>query len=435
MLAALPNAGPSMVEVVLPRLINELALLETPVVLVLDDYHLLQRRAPARLGRVPRCATCRGRCGSRSPAAPTLRCRSRVCGPPASSWRSARRSCSSPTPRPTQLLNGTLELDLEAADVQRLQERTEGWPAGLQLAALSLRGPQRPRRVHPLAGRRRPPDRRLPARGGRGRAPPAAGVPAAHVDPRAHVRAVVRRGHRPGGQRRAARRGVPVEPVRRRARRPRATGSATTTCCATCCSASSRAPSRTSCPSCTPARRRGTRAGGSVDEAIDHAVAAGRVEDAAELIAAHWLEAWDLNPGTVARWLQALPPGAIEADGRLGLVRGWAALFTGRLDDVEPAIAGAERAPRPGPPVDVLGTFETKSSFLRAAHLYLRGDVTRAHALAVKARRRRRTDVGRPGEHADRAHRATSAATRRGRWNRSSTPARRCRASASCRRC
>ena len=39
-----------------------------------------------------------------------------------------------------QLLNGTLELGLEAADVQRLQERTEGWPAGLQLAALSLRG-------------------------------------------------------------------------------------------------------------------------------------------------------------------------------------------------------------------------------------------------------------------------------------------------------
>ena len=53
---------------------------------------------------------------------------------------------------------------------------------------------------------------------------------------------------------------------------------------------------------------------------------------------------------------------------------------------MEPAIAGAERAPRPGPPVDVLGTFETKSSFLRAAHRYLRGDVARAHALAVEAR-------------------------------------------------
>src|SRR3954451_18983286 len=39
-LAALPNAGPGLVEGVIPRLINELAMLEAPVVLVLDDYHL-----------------------------------------------------------------------------------------------------------------------------------------------------------------------------------------------------------------------------------------------------------------------------------------------------------------------------------------------------------------------------------------------------------
>ena len=38
------------------------------------------------------------------------------------------------------LLNGSLSLELAAADVGLLQERTEGWPAGLQLAALSLRG-------------------------------------------------------------------------------------------------------------------------------------------------------------------------------------------------------------------------------------------------------------------------------------------------------
>src|SRR5690348_14719720 len=38
-LAALPNAGPALNAVVLPRLINELAALPEPVVLVLDDYH------------------------------------------------------------------------------------------------------------------------------------------------------------------------------------------------------------------------------------------------------------------------------------------------------------------------------------------------------------------------------------------------------------
>ena len=39
---ALPNAGPALIDVVLPRLINELAELSQPVVLVLDDYHLLR---------------------------------------------------------------------------------------------------------------------------------------------------------------------------------------------------------------------------------------------------------------------------------------------------------------------------------------------------------------------------------------------------------
>jgi LuxR family maltose regulon positive regulatory protein len=38
------------------------------------------------------------------------------------------------------LLNDRLELELEHGDVDQLLERTEGWPAGLYLAALSLRG-------------------------------------------------------------------------------------------------------------------------------------------------------------------------------------------------------------------------------------------------------------------------------------------------------
>jgi LuxR family maltose regulon positive regulatory protein len=37
------------------------------------------------------------------------------------------------------LLNDSLALGLESAEVALLRERTEGWPAGLRLAALSLR--------------------------------------------------------------------------------------------------------------------------------------------------------------------------------------------------------------------------------------------------------------------------------------------------------
>ena len=45
-----------------------------------------------------------------------------------------------------QFLNQAMGLDLAAADVDALEERTEGWIAGLQLAALSLRAiPSRPR--------------------------------------------------------------------------------------------------------------------------------------------------------------------------------------------------------------------------------------------------------------------------------------------------
>jgi LuxR family maltose regulon positive regulatory protein len=43
-------------------------------------------------------------------------------------------------PEAQQFLNQVMGLDLTAADVHALEERTEGWVAGLQLAALSLRG-------------------------------------------------------------------------------------------------------------------------------------------------------------------------------------------------------------------------------------------------------------------------------------------------------
>src|SRR4051794_33618102 len=41
LLAALPNVGPNVTDLLLPRLINDLAELPGPVVLVLDDYHLI----------------------------------------------------------------------------------------------------------------------------------------------------------------------------------------------------------------------------------------------------------------------------------------------------------------------------------------------------------------------------------------------------------
>ena len=39
-----------------------------------------------------------------------------------------------------QFLNGTMGLVLSPQDVEALEARTDGWAAGLQLAALALRG-------------------------------------------------------------------------------------------------------------------------------------------------------------------------------------------------------------------------------------------------------------------------------------------------------
>ena len=39
-----------------------------------------------------------------------------------------------------RFLNGSLRLDLDRESVETLEARTEGWPAGLYLAALTLQG-------------------------------------------------------------------------------------------------------------------------------------------------------------------------------------------------------------------------------------------------------------------------------------------------------
>ena len=46
-----------------------------------------------------------------------------------------------------QFLNQTMGLSLTAEDIQTLESRTEGWVAGLQLAALSLQKSANPSEV------------------------------------------------------------------------------------------------------------------------------------------------------------------------------------------------------------------------------------------------------------------------------------------------
>jgi ATP/maltotriose-dependent transcriptional regulator MalT len=133
-------AAAPLLEVVLPRLAN--ALTDAPeLALVLDDFHRLTagstresvawliHRLPASVQLVLSTRT--------DPALPlgTLRARGQLLELRADDLRFT-------TPEAGEFLNERLGLELAPSDVDVLVARTEGWPAGIYLAALSLAGTQ-----------------------------------------------------------------------------------------------------------------------------------------------------------------------------------------------------------------------------------------------------------------------------------------------------
>jgi LuxR family maltose regulon positive regulatory protein len=133
-----PDAsGPSMlVDVVLPRLVNLLDALPA-VTLVLDDFHRVSSAASREsvawfLQHAPRTfqLIISTRTDPRLPLA-ALRARGELV--------EIRSDLMRFTPlEASDLLNDRLGLGLATEDVASLVERTEGWPAGLYLAALSM---------------------------------------------------------------------------------------------------------------------------------------------------------------------------------------------------------------------------------------------------------------------------------------------------------
>jgi LuxR family maltose regulon positive regulatory protein len=132
---------PELVESVLTGLVNEIDALGEDLVLVLDDYHLLENpavhqavqflldRLPANLHLV--LST---RVDPPLPL-PRLRARGQLTELRAQDLRFTSREAA-------DFLNEAMGLALSPADVEALEERTEGWAVGLQMAALSLQGRQ-----------------------------------------------------------------------------------------------------------------------------------------------------------------------------------------------------------------------------------------------------------------------------------------------------
>ena len=127
------------IEAILTTLLNELTELPADAVIVLDDYHLIESRTihealafliehlPPQVHLVISTRA--------DPPLPLSRLRAR--------GEMAELRCTSDlrftTEETTAFLEKAVGSRLSAEEVAELQERTEGWVAGLQLAALALR--------------------------------------------------------------------------------------------------------------------------------------------------------------------------------------------------------------------------------------------------------------------------------------------------------
>jgi LuxR family maltose regulon positive regulatory protein len=110
---------------------------------------------------------------------------------------------------------------------------------------------------------------------------------------------------------------------------------------------------------------------GDVAEAIGHAIASGDDTLSGRLVAAHWRQPFNAGQlETVRMWLDALPAELVGTDASLSAARVWVALDTGRLEEVGAALDAAEASVPP----------DTQLMVLRALAMYKAGDVGGASA-------------------------------------------------------
>jgi LuxR family transcriptional regulator, maltose regulon positive regulatory protein len=383
--AALRAPGTSVADSVLPLLINEVAELPTPVALVLDDYHLVADKEIVHamgflLEHLP--PTLRMVIASRADAAlPTARLRARgeLVEVRADDLRFTKAEAG-------VLLNDAMGLGLPGADVAALQRRTEGWPAGLYLAGLSLRGSLDPSGfVTAFAGDDRQIVDYLASE-------VLEGLPA-QLRSFLLRTSVLGRLSGPlcdavteqGGSQRVLQEIersnlflVPLDTTRRWYRYHHLFAALLRSELA-----------RTEPGLVDLLHRRAAawhREFGTVAEAVDHAISAGDVTDARELIAAQWNVYF--NEGlvsTVDAWLDRLPGDVVVEDARLCLIRAWVSRHLGRLEQVEPWLETALAVPAQGPLRDDIASIESAACLLRAGYRYMVGDLSGGERAARRA--------------------------------------------------
>jgi len=147
-LDGLSTPGLDPVDLAIPTLLNELAVLQTENVLILDDYHLLEHPGIHEsveffVGYLPPSlrVVIAGRSDPPLPLA-RLRARGQLTELRATdlgfSWAET-----------SALLNAVCDAPIDDATATTLWERTEGWAAALHLAALTVRGTATPATIVP----------------------------------------------------------------------------------------------------------------------------------------------------------------------------------------------------------------------------------------------------------------------------------------------
>jgi ATP/maltotriose-dependent transcriptional regulator MalT len=383
-LAALQRTGADLYRAVLSSLHSELSAVGSPLVLVLNDYHLVTN------------ATCHQTLAfflDHLPASVHVALSTRADPPLPLARMRARRELAELRVAELQftgeeasaLLNGSMGLQLATRDVERLVERTEGWAAGLVLVGLSLRGREDPSGfIASFQG-----DNRHIA--------DFLGAEVLERQPEAIRRFLLRTSflERLSGPlcdavleaqgsavlldqlERSNLFLVPLDDRRQWYRYHQLFGELL------------RLELGRRDPGLLPALHRRAaawyRRAGSVDEAIHHTAAAGEFTEAGALIARYWLTYWRLGQlVTVARWLDGLPDEAVMGDPPVAFVAAWIGGFSGASkQQTEARLAAVERDDYEGALPEGISSLGFGAALTRAALVY--DDVGRAVGAARRA--------------------------------------------------
>jgi LuxR family maltose regulon positive regulatory protein len=357
--------------VVLPSLLNDLGEIGSPLVLALDDYHLLTNAS---------CHQTLGFFLDHLPAGIHVLLSTRADPPLSLASMRARAELAEIRVAELQftnqetaaLLNGSMGLQLATEAVERLTERTEGWAAGLVLAGLSLQGREDPngfiasfhgdnRHVADYLAtevleRQAEPIREFLLRTSvleRLSGPLCDAV--LETEGSAQVLGELERSNLFL---------VPLDDQREWYRYQQLFGELLRL----------ELGHRDAALILALHRRAAAwhRGAGNVEEAIHHATAAGEFTEAASLIAQHWLAyVRSGRLATVARWLELLPAEAITADPPIAFVAAWIGGFRGASkQETEGWLAAAEDAGWEGALPDGVNSLPFGAAMARAVLLF-----------------------------------------------------------------